>query len=245
MSFIPVENGKCDKIGIDADGIELSAIVHLPEKTPAPVVVCCHGLLSAKESPKFKAIGETMSEAGFCVLRFDFSGCGESPRRPGASLVETRRKDLDAAIGFAAHQPWSGGQIGLIGSSFGGFLSLLAASERPGLIRTAVSWAAPFDVGKIHPDTKNFEDLRTLFPDGFVLGAPTILNDIGGSGPVLVIHGQEDEIVPWKDSIRIYERLSEPKKLLLMRTADHRVSDASWLETAIRSSRDWFLRYLK
>jgi len=233
------------KLVIEAGGIGLSAVVHLPDKLPAHVVVCSHGLLSAKESPKFIAIGEEMSRAGFCVLRFDFSGCGESPLRQGVSLVEARRSDLEAAIGFALEQPWSDGRIGLLGSSFGGFLSLLAANQHPALIRTTVTWAAPFDISKIHPDAEHFEDLRTIFPYDFTLGSPIDLQALGEAGHVLVVHGQLDEIVPWKDSVRIYERLDEPKRLLLMRTADHRVSDESWREMAIRSSLEWFLTYLK
>ncbi|MGC9965064.1 MAG: alpha/beta fold hydrolase [Syntrophobacteraceae bacterium] len=240
-----MEAENCGKFFIDAGGISLSAAVHLPDKVPAPVIVCSHGLLSAKESPKFIAIGEQMSQAGFCVLRFDFSGCGESPPRPGVSLVEARTVDLEAAIGFALEQPWSDGRIGLLGSSFGGFLSLLAANHRPGLIRAAVSWAAPFDVSHIHPDTENFELLRSIFPGDFSLGSPKDLHDLGGAGRVLLIHGQLDEIVPWKDSVRIYERLNEPKRLLLMRTADHRVSDESWRALATGASLEWFLTHFK
>ena len=150
---------------IEAGEINLSAAVHLPGKVPAPVIVCSHGLLSAKESPKFIAIGEQMSEAGFCVLRFDFSGCGNSPPRRAMGLVEARKSDLRAAMGFALEQPWSDGRIGLLGSSFGGFLSLLAANERPEQIMATVSWAAPFDIGDIHPDREHFEDLRTIVPD--------------------------------------------------------------------------------
>ena len=121
---------KTDDCTIEAGGVELSAVLHLPAKVPAPVIVCSHGLLSAKESPKFVALGEELSKAGFCALRFDFSGCGESPGRRSMSLVEGRRRDLDAAISFALKQSWSDGQIGLLGSSFGGFLSLLIANER-------------------------------------------------------------------------------------------------------------------
>lgn len=232
------------KFLIDAGGIGLFAVAHLPVKVPAPVIVCSHGLLSAKESPKFIAIGEEMSRAGFCVLRFDFSACGESPPRPGVSLVEARTIDLGAAIGFALEQQWSDGRIGLLGSSFGGFLSLLAANRRPELIRAAVSWAAPFDISNIHPDTEEFELLGSIFPGDFSLGSPKDLSELDVAARVLLIHGQLDEIVPWKDSIRIYERLSEPKKLLLMRSSDHRVSDESWRRFATGASLEWFLTHL-
>jgi len=241
---LPEEENHMDLL-IEAGEINLSVAVHLPDKVPAPVIVCSHGLLSSKESPKFIAIGEQMSKAGFCVLRFDFSGCGNSLPRRALSLVEARKSDLAAAMGFALEQPWSDGRIGLLGSSFGGFLSLLAANERPELIRATVSWAAPFDISKIHPDREHFEDLRTIAPDRFSLGSPKDLSALGEAARVLVIHGQLDEIVPWSDSVRIYERLNDPKRLMLMRTADHQVSDESWRKRAIRDSLEWFVTYLK
>jgi dipeptidyl aminopeptidase/acylaminoacyl peptidase len=148
-------------------------------------------------------------------------------------------------MGFASQQPWSDGRIGLLGSSFGGFLSLLAANERPEQIRATVSWAAPFDISGIHPGKEHFEDLRTIVPDRFNLGSPKDLSVLGEAARVLLIHGQLDEIVPWSDSVRIYDRLNDPKKLMLMRTADHRVSDESWRERAIQASLEWFVTYFK
>jgi alpha-beta hydrolase superfamily lysophospholipase len=236
---------KTAELLIEADGIDLSAVVHLPAKVPAPVIVCSHGFLSSKESPKYIAIGEEMSKAGFCVLRFDFSGNGQSPPRRAMSLVASRKRDLDAAITFAVNQPWSDGKIGLLGSSLGGFVSLLAAKERPKLIRATVSWAAPFDISKIDPDPEQIEQLFAMFPDGFTIGAPADLNAISETGRVLLIHGQLDEVVPWRDSVRIYERLNDPKKLMLMSTADHRISDYSWRRRTVQASLEWFLTYIR
>lgn len=233
-----------EELFIEAHGIDLAAVVHLPVKVPAPVLVCSHGLLSAKESPKFIAIGEEMSKGGFCVLRFDFSGCGQSPPRRLMSLLQARRFDLEAVINFALKQTWSDGRIGLLGSSLGGFLSLLAANERPDLIRATVSWAAPFEVGGVQPDAETVEGLRAIYPDGFTLGCPTNLGGLGEAQRVLVIHGQLDEVVPWKDSVRIYDRVKDPKSLLLLRTADHRISDDSWRKKAVQASLEWLMVHL-
>lgn len=235
----------CRDLLIQAGEIRLSAVAHLPRKTPAPVIVCCHGLLSLKESPKFVAIGEEMSKAGFAVLRFDFSGCGESPRRNGATLVEGRRNDLDAVLDYATGQEWTTGQIGLLGSSLGGFLSLLAAQMNQQRVVATVSWAAPFDISGIHPGSENFAELSTMYPYGFQLGKPDNLESLNSLARVLLIHGQQDEIVDWRQSVQIYSRLKDPKELVLMRTADHRVSDESWRKAAIRASLDWFRKYLK
>ncbi|MFZ2447740.1 MAG: alpha/beta fold hydrolase [Syntrophobacteraceae bacterium] len=235
-----MENGRPFRIG--PDGISLSAVVHLPAKVPAPVIVCCHGLLSLKDSPKYVAIGKQMSAAGFCVLRFDFSGCGDSPLRK-ETLIGARRRDLDAVLDFSRVQPWSDGRIGLLGSSLGGYLAILAANEDPDRIRAVASWAAPFDISRLDPAESGMDELGRLVPGGFRLGEPQNLSSAGGAERVLLIHGREDEVVPWEHSVEIYRRIKDPKELVLMRTADHRLVDESWRQAAIRMSLDWFLRF--
>lgn len=228
---------------IESEGIDLAAVVHLPEKLPAPVIVCCHGLLSLKDSSKYLAIGEEMTAAGFSVLRFDFSRCGESPARPGETLIGGRMRDLNIVLRFASGQPWSDGRIGLLGSSLGGYLSLLAADANPDLILAAVCWASPFDVSGIYPGAEDMEQLPNLFPDGFRLGEPQDLSSMERASRVLLIHGRQDHIVNWEQSLQIYDRLKDPKELILMQTADHQFLDEECRKAAIRSGLDWFLQY--
>ena len=224
-------------------GVSLAAAVHFPEKVPSPVIVCCHGLLSLKDSPKYIAIGEEMSKAGFSVLRFDFSGCGESPGRAGETLIGGRMRDLEIVLDFASGEPWSDGRIGLLGSSLGGYLSVLAAEENPNRVHAAACWASPFDVSMIHPGANAMEELKDLFPGGFQLGEPHDLSKITLASRILLIHGRRDQIVNWKQSLQIYDRLKDPKELILMQTADHQFLDESWRQAAIRASLDWFLQY--
>lgn len=231
-----------NNIRIQTNGVNLSAVVHLPTRPPAPVIICSHGLLSSKESAKYLALGEQMAASGFCVIRFDFSGCGESPARK-ETLVGARMRDLNAVIAFSRTQPWSDGRIGLLGSSLGGFLSLLAANENPGMVKAVVSWVSPFDISRLDPAGSGMNELKRLIPGGFDLGEP---RDLGGLQQVrntLLIHGRADEVVPWEHSIEIYKRIEDPKDLILMRDADHQLTDESWRAAAIRSSIDWFLRF--
>lgn len=86
-------------------------VVHLPLQTPAPVVVCCHGLLSYKGSTKFVAIGEQFSQAGLAVVRFDFAGCGESRVVQRESLLASRLRTC------ARYSTMCGGNPGLMGGS--------------------------------------------------------------------------------------------------------------------------------
>ena len=81
-------------VQIPSEGRSLAGVAHLPEILPAPVVVCCHGLHSSKESEKFIAVSRELAENGFAALRFDFGGCGESPASDDPDLVGARLRDL-------------------------------------------------------------------------------------------------------------------------------------------------------
>lgn len=231
------------RLQIRSGEITLSAVVHLPQKIPAPVMVLCHGLLSLKESPKFIALGEELSRNGFCALRFDFSACGESPPRPGQSLVGARRMDLESVLDFVPGQQWSDGRIGLLGSSLGGYLSILAANANPERIHAIVAWAAPFDISRIISADEVAPEFSHILPDGLELGEPQNLEAVENISRTLLIHGQQDEIVDWKHAVQIYSRLKDPKKLLLMRTADHKITDESWRRAAMDASIEWLLKY--
>jgi len=217
------------------------AVVHLAERTPAPVVVCCHGLLSHKDGSKFVAIGEQYSSAGMVVVRFDFSGCGESKTVQRESILFSRLRDLHSVLDYVQHQPWANGTIGLLGSSLGGYLSLLTAAAKPHLVQAVVCWATPFDLSRIRLALSESEELKQLFPAGFRLGSPENLSGLHSIPRVLVIHGQQDETVSWHDAVAIYRQVGDPKRLCLMQTADHRLLDPHWREMAMRLSLEWFL----
>jgi uncharacterized protein len=216
------------------------AVVHLPQRIPAPVVVCCHGLLSYKDSVKFVAIGEKYCSAGMVVVRFDFSGCGESTTVQSESVLSTRMRDLDSVLDYVQHQAWTNGTIGLLGSSLGGYLALQTAASRRDRIQAVVCWATPFDLTRIKLALSESEELKQFFPPGFQLGSPENLGDLPPIPRVLVIHGQQDETVSWHDAVAIYRQVGDPKRLCLMQTADHRLLDPHWREMAMKLSLEWF-----
>lgn len=219
----------------------IPAVVHLPTRIPAPVVVCCHGLLSYKGSSKFAAIGEEYCRAGSVVVRFDFSGCGESKVIQRESLLFSRLRDLLSVVDYVRNQSWSSGAIGLLGSSLGGYLSLLYAAESCHPIQAVVCWATPFDLSRIKGALTQSEELKQIVPPDFQLGNPVNLMDLAPVPRVLIIHGQQDQTVSWNDAVAIYRRVGEPKRLILMETADHRLLDPHWREMAMKLSLEWFL----
>ena len=127
----------------------LAAVAHLPQKLPCAAVVCCHGLMSSKESTKYIAVGESFSRAGLGVVRFDFSGCGESGVNPEGTLVGSRMRDLESVLEYVLGQDWCDGRIGLLGSSFGGYISLLEADTQKFPVSACACWSTPFDIGRL------------------------------------------------------------------------------------------------
>ncbi len=225
---------------IPAGAGHLACEVHFPGKVPAPAIICCHGLLSSKESTKYLAIAEELAGAGLIAVRFDFSGCGESTAVPEKTLVESWVQDLEAVLGFVRMQSWNSGPPGLLGSSMGGYIALVTAAKGKHPVRALVCWATPFKLERIRIALEESGELERVFPAGLMLGHPQTLASLGEMPRVLVIHGQEDELVDWRGAVEIYRRAGEPKDLVLMSTADHRILDPGWRRLAIRMSLDWF-----
>lgn len=221
---------------------DLAAVVHLPDRLPAPLLICCHGLHSAKASSKYVAAGELFGNAGCAVVRFDFSGCGESAPCTSPDLYAVRMADLAAVIDHARGAEWSqNGPIGLLGSSLGGYLALLwAASAGPGAVHTIACWSTPFDLGKIHV-TPQPGDPPAMHSGRMPFSGPANLAGLPSLERVLVVHGQRDETVDWHDAVDLYQRLGEPRKLVLLEGGDHRILDPDDRQAAFRATLDWFL----
>jgi uncharacterized protein len=218
-------------------------MLHLPQDLPAPTVVCCHGMLSSKDSIKFVAIAQGLCDAGLAAVRFDFSGCGESRTVFLESLLDTRKRDLRAVISYVRQQPWADGHLGLLGSSLGGALALLTAAQEQD-IEALVCWATPFDLMPVHLALEAGRLRPCAFPQGIPLGVPQNLEMLPPIPRTLIIHGQHDEIVNWHEASRLYRQLGEPKQLLLFETADHRLLDASCRQLAIHATVGWFQQFL-
>jgi dipeptidyl aminopeptidase/acylaminoacyl peptidase len=234
---------KVEKVSFKSEGKRISGILHLPEKINPSCVIASHGLLSSKDSEKYIALGEQISREGISMLRFDFRGIGESEGGEEDNTVSKKIADLSATIDFIRSYPGLENRIGLIGSSLGGFLSLIKASEDKE-IRTIVIWATPLHLDDL--GTKKQEEDYPLPPEAFFEDLPKhrlvpLLHKVSNC---LVIHGEEDELVPLDQALGIFYNLSVPKEIHVIGGADHRLTDPAHRQRAIELSVDWFKKYL-
>jgi alpha/beta superfamily hydrolase len=172
---------------------------------------------SDKDSEKYIELAERFSN-DFAVLRFDFRGCGESEGK--FSDIDGRYADLIAAIGFVRELGIA--RIGLLGSSLGGCLSILAGAEEE--IGAVVTWSAV-----------------SRFPGGF--DAIEAIRKM--TCPILIIHGNKDMLVGEVHARDLYENAKAQKELRIIEGARHAFEDPKSRKEAIELSFNWFKRFMK
>ena len=174
-------------------------------------VILCHGFL-ANEHMCFD-YARALAEKGIPAVTFDFCGGGVICHSDGKSrdmTVITEKADLLAVI-LAVKKQYKVRNIVLMGCSQGGFVSGLAAAELKELVRGLVMFypavCIPDDArsGKMMFytfDPQNIPDLlgsRPMKLGGMyaksVIDMDPYAEMQGYDGPVLLVHGTEDQIV--------------------------------------------------
>jgi dipeptidyl aminopeptidase/acylaminoacyl peptidase len=235
---------KMERVTFLSEGKIISGILHLPDRECPPCVIASHGLLSSKDSEKYVALGHRMSEEGMAMLRFDFRGIGESQgNEEEDNTISNKLIDLQSAIDFIRSYPGLGQRTGLLGSSLGGFLSLIQASKDP-VIKAVVTWATPFHLDDL--ETKEQKEDYPLPPRAFFEDLPKhrLLPLLPKVSTCLVIHGEKDELVPVEQAMEIFYPISLPKEIHIIGGADHRLTDPEHRQRAIDLTVDWFKKYL-
>ncbi|CUW38334.1 Putative hydrolase or acyltransferase [Magnetospirillum sp. XM-1] len=213
----------------------------LEGKTPG--VVFLHGYHSDMEGTKALALEEMCRGQGRAFLRFDYYGHGKSSGDVLFGTVGRWAADAVAVIRDLTEGP----QV-LVGSSLGGWVSLLAALELRDRVAGIVGVAAAPDFTEdLMWQDFTFEQRRTLMETG-ELELPNcyepdnpwrvhrsliedgrnhlLLRDlIQLHCPVRLIQGQKDADVPWQTALRLADCLaSEQVEVILVKDGDHRLS---------------------
>ena len=234
---------KTENVSFQSEGLKISAVLHLPAKANPSCIVASHGLISSKDSDKYIALGERLSQEGMALLRFDFRGCGESEGILEQSTVTARISDLNSAMQFVGSHPDLGNSIGLLGSSLGGYVSLIKAATAKGVIAT-VLWSTPFHLDGIESkkDAEGMPPLgKTFMRD---LKKHRLLPLLPRVSNCLVIHGEADELVPVDQAWEIFHPLGPNKEIHIIEGGDHRLTDPGHRQRAMDLSVAWFKKFL-
>ncbi|HBA47497.1 MAG TPA: hypothetical protein DCZ91_06805 [Lachnospiraceae bacterium] len=188
------------------NGMKIQGRMYLPEEREGrlPLVIFCHGFGS-----NFRELmhhGDGFAQAGICCLFFDFCGGGRESLSDGTMevmTVESECGDLETVIAYMKKLDYiEPERIFLQGESMGGLVTALVAARHPEGIRALVLWYPAFSIPE-DSQRRYLAGENEVF--GIVLGKEfdeqARLIDVYGriseyGGPVLLIHGTEDQIVP-------------------------------------------------
>ena len=239
-------------------GDTLSGVLHHPAGgKPKGAVILCHGMDSDKNSEKLIYLGRALAQQGMFALRFDFSYVGESSGKFEDITYSGELDDLRAAYALVGND--SPGKTAIFGSSMGGTVALLFAAEQTD-IAALVTLAAP-----LHPENfpkrmltaAQVEEWRhrgfmyfngrrlnvALLEDLESLNVAMVAKKI--SCPVLILHGDADEVVPVREAYELEKCLSRPKRLLIFEGGDHRLSNPVLMERALAQALAWLMRFVR
>jgi uncharacterized protein len=169
---------------------------------PLGHLLVCHG--NAGNVGDRVAHAVLLTAAGFDVLLFDYRGYGRSSGRPSE---EGTYRDARAALTYLLDQPGiDPARIFYLGESLGGAVTLDLALERPpaGLILLS-AFTSIRDLARLHYPFVP----PALVPDAY----PTLRRIPGLRAPLLVLHGEHDEIVPLPQGRALFEAAPEPKRM--------------------------------
>ena len=208
----------------------------------SPGILFLGGFRSDMTGIKAMALDQYCRDKGIGFTRFDYMGHGQSS---GDFFDGRIGLWLDNARRILAHVA-TGPQI-LVGSSMGGWLSLLLARQYPekivGLIGVAAApdfteqliWDALSKTQKAQVEQQGFIERQSEYEEtphkismGFIIEARQHLlldTPISCHFPVHLLHGQKDVSVPWSVALRLLEHIEgHDARLTLVKGGDHRLS---------------------
>jgi pimeloyl-ACP methyl ester carboxylesterase len=220
---------------IQDDGLRLNAALEMPEGwqpgQKCPLVIVIHGFTGHIEEPHILAVSRAMNAVGFATLRADMYGHGHSD---GEFKKHTLYKWLTNAltvIDYARGLDFAT-SLFLCGHSQGGLLVMLAAAMKRDVVKGLIALSPACMIPEI---ARQGELLGERFDPDHI---PEVLHGWNGleldgnyarvaqtihveeaidryPGPVLVVHGDEDEAVPVAYGVRAAQAYANGKLALI------------------------------
>ncbi|SFK61056.1 hypothetical protein SAMN05216390_102102 [Lachnospiraceae bacterium KH1T2] len=214
---------------IDCDGTKLNAYLDMPKENieKCPLCIIIHGFTGHSEERHIVAVQKALNEIGVATLRADMYGHGKSDGKFEDHTLFKWLTNILAVIDYAKKLDFVT-DIYMAGHSQGGLSVLLAAAmERdivkaimllspavmiPEIARTGELLGLKFDPENI-PDEMEAWDGRKL-NGNYVRVAQTIkIEDFVEKyqKPVLIVHGDQDEAVPYEYSVKLSKQYKNCK----------------------------------
>jgi esterase/lipase len=250
---------KTEKISfVGSLGHMMDGRLELPELDTKSYAIFAHCFTCSKDIHAATRISRALTRVGVGVLRFDFTGIGNSDGDFSNTNFSTNVADLVCAYKYLVEH-FAAPEI-LIGHSLGGAAVLSSTSSMPS-IKVVAAIAAPSDVAhieaifgdKIHQIEKEGQAEVTLAGRSFTI-KKQFINDVRSisienkiqtlNASLLIFHSPEDKVIPVTHAYQIFQSASYPKSLICLNGASHvldRAEDSEYVSNIISN---WCFRYL-
>ena len=222
-----------------AYGGQLAARLERPAAEPTAYALFAHCFTCSKDLKAAGRISRALAERGIAVLRFDFTGIGESEGDFAETDFSSNCADLLAAVDFLRREHEAPRL--LVGHSLGG-AAVLAIAGQVRVARAVATIGAPSDTEhlrdtlvRISPELaargtavvelggRRFPIRQELLDDLAMDHLQGVLADLHRD--LLILHSPVDNAVGIEHAARLFEMARHPKSFLSLGQADHLLSD--------------------
>ncbi len=229
------------------------------DRHPHSFVIFAHCFTCGKNVGAARNIARTLSSKGFGVLRFDFTGLGESQGDFTDTNFSGNVEDLVAAATFLEENYKAPTLI--IGHSLGGAAAIFAAAKITSIqaLVTIAAPSSPLHVAHLFTEDldsilekekilvrlggREFTIKKHFFDDLQTKSLPETLHAL--RKPLLILHSPQDGVVAIKNAEEIYKASHHPKSFVSLDGADHMLSSKEDDIYAGQVIAGWASRYVK
>ncbi len=240
-------------------GVTLAGVIEFPlTSKPVAYSVFSHAFTGSKNLTAAKHIARAMTLEGIAVLRFDFTGLGNSEGEFADTTFTDNVEDIKAAVAFLSEN-YETPNI-LVGHSLGGAAAVFAASQLDEInaVATIGTPSEPEHVTHLFGyklndiEEKGFAEvniggrsytIKKQFVDDLLnKDMHEVTRNLDKA--LLILHSPQDRVVDLDNAAKIYHAAMHPKSFVTLEKADHMLSskdDAFYAGTVISS---WVKRYI-
>lgn len=243
---------------INQQGATLAGRLELPETHPIAFAIFAHCFTCSKNAKAASQIAKQLAARGIAILRFDFTGLGNSEGDFANSNYSSNITDLIAAAETLRRQHQAPSL--LVGHSLGG-AAVLSAAALISEVKAVATIGAPSEPSHV---THLFGDqVARIEKDGsakVVIGGREItiarqfLEDLQSNRlaetlptlkkPLVIFHSPIDTVVSIDNARKLYEAARHPKCFVSLDGADHLLTSTADAEFVAAMLAAWAPRYL-
>lgn len=242
----------------NTEGKQLAARLEIPNQEAHTYAVFAHCFTCNKNFSAVRNISRALVNKGIAVLRFDFTGLGDSEGSFEDTNFSSNVSDLIQAAKFL-EENYKAPAL-LIGHSLGGAAVIFAASQIASVVTVSTIGAPSSPAHVQHLFKSNVEEINATGKAKVNIGGrdftikKDFIDDIESKPmnevlknlrkPYLVIHSPQDTIVGIENAKELYQYAHHPKSFISIDKADHLLTnndDSTYVGNVIAG---WAERYL-